>query len=1379
MNDDQQIDSLDPAYDPLLDAPVDSGQGQLIAQAKDDEYVTFPNGLRVKKEHLKYHPGNPNPSIISEFRPLYTSGLPAGYGSGLPGKGLLEDVTAGATEVLKNISVPAKGLADFAVDAVSTMFQPIVEKTGLSRTGLNLENLNKQWDELSREDTTERQQLRKFFALALPSFIGGVGVGNLVNKTALTGKAAWAARAAGGFGVEAGVMGLSDQSLEEPALQATLKKVKQAVPWAPIPDALIPKDGESTETRKARNMLESGVTSLAADVLGVMLTAAPKMKWFQPKDDVAKAYKQGIIDRSDPETLSRLVEIEQALATKPNQANAKVLMDEAKALREQLELTGKSSLTTKSRYERAITANEESRRLQLDEDAIIKLEADPEIYGRFVPEITPGLANPNQIARQTIDPEAVAKNMLDTTAIKQGLSTGDPAPMLSTPFIKRGLVLGKSRDAVAGLAEHSKMVGNFDGIVDGIRVTRQQMKDAAWDIYGDIIRAGSKQDVAKLFAENRAVLPLANDLKVSYLNPIQQEQAQTALADLTDMWLGRDVTETSARVMDTLGREIASAAEAGVKFQDLIDDNHVQEIIGDKLEYLMNEVGIGKFIAGWQLKNQDWIQRIQKSSKPGELAELINDEFTQALNARHAKIKNFRQNLEAVKESNPELAKTFYKMFSETDGDVDTIEKLFEWGAAQITPFGMVLSPEALNHKMNYFAKGAWGVIMNNVLSVRSAFNAVKGNVFSGLFQDISAVMGHGVAALVKQDGEVLKRALYYHTVDFETQIKALRHAANRMVRTHTDFDFAMQATRKDFVFQEARDWEALDEIAKEWERTGQYGKYRNYQVAKANRNIARMGWYRLGMTGMAGVDAYTDVIQATKLAKVKAMKDVIDEHGKATPELLEKALDNHYNNMFDENGLITDEAVKFASGEIALNLDDPISNYISRAVEAVPAAKPLFMFPKTNINDFKYAMSYTPLTLIPGFKNKYGKVLTAGSDPNKIRQALAEHGVNMDTNPYAMEIFDRLRNEYVGRMTFGGSVAIAAYQYAMGGNIRGNGPTNPSERKKLMDNYDWKPKTIKIGNRWHSYDGIPVLEHILSLVGDAAYYANEIGPEATEDAIDKLGWSISATYFHQTPLHGVEPLLAMLNGDDSALNRFKANMIRMAIPQSGNLAMINDAITSSQKAIYNDMMGYVMNRLPGAASTLPVRRDLWTGKPLNEGDNHLLRALNATGLVKISAAVEPWREWLYNTGYDGISNIVYTSEGSRRYTNDEQDLIGEYMGDAQLWKKVDAIKDNEYFNAQLDEMRAFRKSGASYEDIKLKETELPVYQYLDNIVNEAKRNAEIRMSHERPDIWRGIQGQEMVDKFMQQGNIKGAQEAAEWTEKSVNELRRIQQMRK
>ena len=1333
-------------------------------QQPPSDTITLANGLTVKKEHLGYLNGNP--FIKPEFRPQYTSGLPAGYGSGQPGKSLAEDITFGATEVAKNMSLPAKAMGDFFVDATTTVG---------NRLGMNAEILNKQWDQLTKEDTVGRQQVRKFLSVALPGFGAGRLLGLGTKALGMTGLARGAAVTAGSAVSEAAIIGLSDEGLEEPGIS----RLAKAAPWLPIPDSWVAKPGESTEITKWRNIYEAGVTSIAADVLGVLSTVPGKMKWFQPKDEVAKAYKQGIVDRSDPETLSRLVEIEQALATKPNRANAAVLQEEAKQLRAQLEETGSSELTTRGRVEKAVEQNQTIRQSQLDEEAILKLEADPEIFGTFVPEITPGLATPNQLARQTISPEAIAKNMADTTAIKRGISTGDPAPMLSGPFLKNGLVLGRSRNAVAGLAEAARDAGDFDAIVGNIRLTRQDMKNAAWDIYGDIIRAGSKEDVAKLFAENRAVLPLAEDLKITYLNPVQQEQAATAMADLTDLWLGRDVTETSARVMDTLGREIASAAEAGVRFEDMIDDNRVQEIIGDKLEYLMNEVGLNKFIAGWQLKNQDWIQRMRKSSDPGELAELINNEFTQALNSRHASIKRFRQNLEEVKKTNPDLAKTFYNMFSETDGDVDTIEKLFNWATEQVSPMGMLLSPGD-RRQMNHFAKGAWGVIMNNVLSIKSTFNAVKGNVASMIFQPITSIMGHGIGALVQQDIEPLKRAFYYHAADFQTQARALRAAGTRMVRTHNDYDFMMQTTRKDYAFQQSRDWEALDTVAAEWEKTGQFGKLRQYQWSKANRDIARMSWYRVGMTGMGGVDAYTDSIQATIISRTRAYDDVFTKNGKVTPELLQEAEDVHYNNIFDQNGVLTDEAAKNASGEISLNLDDPISNYLDKAVTAVPAFKSWFMFPKTSVNDLKYALSYTPLGMIPPFKNKYGKVLLAGNDIEKIKEAMAEHGIkNFDATPNAMAMYERLKHEYMGRLAFGQMLGISASQYALAGNIRGNGPTNPAERKKLKDNYGWQEKTIKIGDKWVSYDGIPVLEHVLSLVGDAAYYYNDIGSSVYEDTIDKLGWSISATYFNQTPLHGIEPLLAALNGDESAFERMKANMIRMAIPQSGNLGIISDTITSSQKAIYKDMMGYVKNRLPFASGTLPEQRDLWTGKPLKQIDNPAHRALNALTGLKVSDEAEPWRDWLLSTGYDGINRIRYTSQGSREYTNEEQDLISEFMGEEQLWKKVDAIKDNEAFNAQLDELRAFRRSGASYEEVKLKESELPVYQYLDKIVSEAKRNAELRLISEYPDIWRGVEGQGAVDAAMQSGDIQGAQDIAEWTDKSAQELRTIREMRK
>ena len=1329
---------------------------------EEEDTITLPSGIVAKKEHIGYLNGKPY--IKPGFRSQYTSGFM--YGSGKPGATLSEDVSFAATEVAKNLSLPAKAMADFFVDATTTVG---------NRLGMNAEILNKQWDNLTREDTEGRQQVRKMLSVMLPGFGAGRLLGLGANAMKLQGGAKLATVAGGTMLSEAAIMGLSDEGLEEPAIS----RLAKAAPWLPIPQAWVQKPGESTEITKWRNMLEAGVLSLGADVLGVLSTVPGKMKWFQPTDDVAKAYKQKIVDGSDPETLSRLVEIEQALATNPNRANAAVLQEEATRLRTQLEETGSSELTTRGRVEKAVEQNNKIRQDQLDEEAILKLEADPEIFGTFVPEITPGLANANQLARQTIQPEAIAKNMVDTTAIKRGISTGDPAPMLSGPFLKRGLVLGKSRNAVAGLAESAREAGNFDAIVNDIRLTRQDMKNAAWDIYGDIIRAGSKEDVAKLFAENRAVLPLAEDLQITYLNPVQQEQAQTALADLTDLYLGREVTETSARVMDTLGREIASAAEAGVRFEDMVNDDRVQEIIADKLEYLMNEVGLNKFIAGWQLKNQDWIQRIRKSSNPGELAELINDEFTQALNTRHASIKRFRENLEEVKKTNPDLAKTFYNMFSETDGDVDTIEKLFNWAAEQVSPMGMIISPGD-RRQMNQFAKGAWGVLMNNVLSIKSTFNAVKGNVASMVLQPITSIMGHGIGALVQQDIEPLKRAFYYHAADFQTQARALRAAGTRMVKTHNDYDFMMQTTRKDYAFQQSRDWDALDAVAEEWQKSGQFGKYRQYQWAKANRDIARMSWYRLGMTGMGGVDAYTDTIQATVISRTRAYDDVFTKHGKVTPELLEEAENSHYNQIFDSNGVLTDEAAKNASGEISLNLDDPISNYLDKAVTAVPAFKSWFMFPKTSVNDLKYALSYTPLGMIPPFKNKYGKILLAGNDMEKIKEAMAEHGIkNFDATPNAMALYERLKHEYMGRIAFGQMLGISASQYALAGNIRGNGPTNPAERKKLRDNYGWEPKTIKIGNKWVSYDGIPVLEHILSLVGDAAYYYNDIGSSVYEDAIDKLGWSISATYFSQTPLHGVEPLLAALNGDESAFERMKANMIRMAIPQSGNLGILSDAITSSQKAIYKDMMGYVKNRLPFASGTLPEQRDLWTGKPLKQVDNIAQRALNALTGLKISDEAEPWRDWLLKTGYDGINRIRYTSQGSREYTNEEQDLISQFMGEEQLWKKVDAIKDNEAFNAQIEELRAFRRSGASYEEVKLKETELPVYQYLNKIVSEAKRNAELRLISEYPDIWRGVEGQTAVDSAMQRGDIQGAKQIAEFTDQSVEELRTIREMRK
>ena len=1300
------------------------------------------------------------------WKPEHKPGSGFIYGSGEDDADLIEDLSFAGNEIARNLSFAGAGIMDFGVDLATTVG---------NRLGLNAEGLNKQWDALTKQidPSAERQKLRKFASVVIPTMMGTRQATMGIQATALPGAVKGVATVGSAAAIDAAVIGVSDEGLEDNGarmLADTFPTVFGTNGAYPIPDSWKTLDSDSPAIRKQKNMQESIGLSLVGDFLGFTMGAGKKvLDWFIPKSDSAAAYKAAAVSGSDAETVSRIAEIEQALATKPSQANAKVLQEERSRLLKQLEEAGESEVTTKSRLERTVEQAEESRRSQMDEVAILKLEADPQGFG-YIPEVTPGLAQPNQLARQSIPPGNVARNMGDTTAIKNGDVVGDPAPVLPEPVLKNGLVLGKSRNAVAGLAESSRAIGDFDAVVDGFRYTRANMRDAAWNIYNDIIRAGSVDDVKKLFAADRDVKTLIDGTKVKYLNEVQQAQASQAITDLVDLYLGREVTESSARIMDTFGREIASMSEASVTYRDLVDDNRIQEMIADKLEYLMAEVGLNKYISGWQLQNKNIFQRIAKSNNPGELTDLINDEFQQALNARHASVKRFRKNLDQLKEKNPEAAKAFYDAFSRTNGDVDTIEKLYKWADSQVSVLGMIKSPT--KGQMNLFARGLWGVGMNNVLSGLSALNAAKGNVSNLIIKPITSILGHGIEAAIQRDIEPLKKAFYYHGAVFETQKRALQDGLTRVKATHQDYDFMMSQIREDYVIEDVKDWEILDAIASA--RQNDRGFQFQYNWATANRDVSRMKWLRTGMTGMSGVDAYTDTMVATHMSRLRAYDDVFTKHGTVTPELLAEAERANYSRMFNADGVLTDAAAKNASGEISLNLDDATSSYINAAVTAVPAFKPFFMFPKTSANDIKNSLSYTPIAMIPGM-NKYSKVLYAGNDINKIKSALAEHGIkNFDATPNAMAIYKNLQAEYRGRLALSSIASITAFNYAMGGNIRGNGPMNASERKKLRDNYGWEHKTIKIGNKWVSYKGIPMLDTMLSVVGDLAYYSNDVGSSISEDVVQKLSWTVAATWLNNTPLAGMEPLLAAMNGDESAWARTGAQLTRTFIPASGALGVVSNAITSTQKDIYKDMIGYVSNRLPGASSLLPERIDVWTGGEINDIDNIGLRILNALSPIKVSGTAEPWRQWLLKTGFDGVGLLRFSSDGGREYTAEERELIGRYMGEMQLWKELDRMSGIQRYNDEIEEMRQYRRSGATYEEVKIKEEKLPVYRRLNQLVETAKKYAEQRIQTERPEIWAGIAGQKEVDRLTSMGDVTGAQNVAEYTDQRVEEIRQL-----
>jgi len=512
-------------------------------------------------------------------------------------------------------------------------------------------------------------------------------------------------------------------------------------------------------------------------------------------------------------------------------------------------------------------------------------------------------------------------------------------------------------------------------------------------------------------------------------------------------------------------------------------------------------------------------------------------------------------------------------------------------------------------------------------------------------------------------------------------------------------------------------------------------------------------------MTGLVFPDAYTSTMLAHYLSRVRAYDDVFSEFGFADWTKIHAAEAQHYKKFFDANGLIKDDVLRSVAGEIQLNLDDGLANWINKGTNAYPITKFLAMFPRTSSNYIKASASWTPLSLIPGF-NKYSKTIYARTKDD-IAKALAEHGIDMATTPNAQVIFENLRAEYTGRLAFSTLMVGTLWQYAMGGNIRGNGHYNASRRTKERDNFGYEPKTINIGGKWVSFKGIWGIEQMLSIMGDMAYYAKDLNEPVLASWQSKLSWTLAASFLNETPLQGFEPLIAATNGDLSGWTRLIANTSRSFLPLSGGAGVLANAISSSQKDLEGEVREYIANRLPGFNHALPEQIDIWTGTPLNDIDNPFLRILNAMSPIKVSGTREPWRVWLQEIQYDGLSRLKKDSTGSYEYSAKEREVIYQYLGEMKLYKEIERIMKNPKYKEDIAALRVHRSTNADLlnDRLSLKKKQLPVYQEINFVLRRAQQEAENRLLMEHPDIADVIRAQQEINYNMKKGNVERAGE--------------------
>jgi len=1258
------------------------------------------------------------------------------------------------------------------------------------------------WDRITRFDNPNAAKFRSAASVIVPSIILGSKYAKFHAGRNLTGLNGAVQNVGGQVLINSVIGGLSDYG-EDPSNRLithpdNFKRLSEAWPEYFGPDGHFPTvaslaDADATHPVMNRFMAaaDEGILQGFGDIVGYMLNAGkPILRNMIPVTRQSKAYKFNTqLKHLERDTKKRISDIDEAIASNTlSKEQVDALAKEKSKLIQQATQTG-SSDATQNAGDSFLKERQRQRKIYLNNRALRTIANDPNVTS-FDPAITPKLASEKQLTGiASTAPGASVKNAIDVDMRLKGYV--DPLSAPTNPItnaMEDGMLLGKSsRTAVKWIADKVKAASGYKYVQATARGTSESVNDAAYEIYNKWMKTGTGDELRELMKDPmyRDTKNLRNTLneyvKVDILNEDQSRAAALMINDLTNLYLGRELTESSARVMDTLGAQVAAKSGAPELFKNLLDDERVFKNVVDKLEILTEEYGLSKYISGWSLGMKKWWKDPDLIANPLERIKITHEEFLTKNKELKADFKAFRKQLDDAAAQDPKLARTLMKAYDATDGNVDTLMKLNAYAKYHLSPMGLLWNREAKElgisgWKMNQFAKGAWAVTYNSVLSGLAALRAAVGNGMMLIFKPISALQRAGFSQLLGKDKDALERVVYMYGNMHETARRAWGDALTRMKKVHQDPDFMMKAARKDFVVEDSSAWEVLDDLAETWQKEGDH--YGNFMYGWANfqRKISRQPWLRTGITAMSGIDAYTDTFMSTYMSRVKAYDDTIKQLGKkADPLAFEDALKRaeklNHDTMFDAQGLLKDKAAKYASGEIALNLDEGFSNWINPALNKFPVFKSLMMFPRTSMNQIKLAMSYTPLAAIPGL-GKYGDTLLAGTNRAKIAKVLADHGVDIKTTPNAMAIYKELKREYEGRLMMGGATATLAFGYAMAGNIRGNGPANHIELVKLKKK-NWKPQTIKVGNNWVSYKGIPVVEQYFSLMGDLAYYSSALGKNMTESFINKTAWTITATYLNGTPLQGMEPLHAAMKGDEGALQRLFAGQVRAGIPLSGAHAIVAKSITNAQKEIYKDFWGYVRNST--VFKDLSYSKiDHWTGEEIDEIDNPILRFLNAINPIKIHGGNEKWRTWLIDSGFNDLNEIKLNSRTGQEYTPEQRELIGRYMGEDQLWKQIERrFMDNDEYNEDLDNLRKFIMSGKEFEEVGRFANQLKVYRDLKKMINKSKRRAEDRIADDPRYKHLNILGlgEANTKKLMRRGRIEEAAESSKKNYKKKQEF--------
>jgi hypothetical protein len=496
----------------------------------------------------------------------------------------------------------------------------------------------------------------------------------------------------------------------------------------------------------------------------------------------------------------------------------------------------------------------------------------------------------------------------------------------------------------------------------------------------------------------------------------------------------------------------------------------------------------------------------------------------------------------------------------------------------------------------------------------------------------------------------------------------------------------------------------------KEWVAQGAFfdahgtdGEKATWHIANGIRGLNRnpiLAWSARAME--AGDVGWRHIMARGRLRSMafNEVYDTLTDKGvivsdKNVKSLISESEDVFRNKVWADDGQITDQLARMAGDEVTMTKEmTGFAAKLDAAFEASPFLRPFMLFARTTMNSLELTGKHIPI--LNKFIQEVNDVKRLDiNDPSSAQILMSRYGIRTPEELEAARALIR------GREAIGVSAVSLAATAFMSGTITGNGPADKQIRD-VWSQAGWQPRSIKIGDRYISYDALEPLSTLLSTVADIGDASQEMGDKWTEAQLGRVAYVLGMNVTNKSFMTGLTNLVDLVQGKRP--EAVAAGLLNGQIPLSGARNEMGKLLAPGMRELQAGIADSIRNRnlwsdiITPDGAHLPYRYDILNGSKLKDYD-FMTRAFNAVSPFQVNLGTTPTRELLFRSLYDiktsvnyGPNNEELTSQMKSKY----QYLIGTQNIEAQL----ESLFSNPSIAQSILSMEADRAAGRRYDPL-------------------------------------------------------------------------------